>query len=318
VLSQIQLSGKDRNAVRALLLEIGRDPRNCEENTFLERATLFAQDLPVGIRKAFYEFKLRESAVGLLITNNPVLPEDVCPTPGSHWRRGEPRPLILPQLMHGLYSSLLGEPFGFETQQNGRIFNDLIPIRGERDNSSSGAGNIGLHTEDCFQPFMPDYLGLLCLRNNERAVTTYSSLWQANIPENVSAVLFEHRFVARKNAPNIDAKTCSPKFSVLFGDRKRPYLRYGSANYDECDGGVLSAMRFISNVLERNRQTIELTQGDCLYLDNFFAVHGRAAYQPDYGPEGRWFSRLVVTRDLRKTRSLRASSDARIMLKNTY
>jgi L-asparagine oxygenase len=318
VLSQIRITDEDRSAVRALLFEIGRDSSNLEENSFLERATLLAQDLPIGIRKAFYEFKFRESAVGLLITNNPILPEDVGPTPQSHWRSGERRPLSLPQLMHGLYSSLLGEVFGFETQQNGRIFNDLIPVRGERDNSSSGAGNIGLHTEDCFQPFMPDYLGLMCLRNDERAVTTFSSLWQVAIPQNVIAVLFEDRFVAKKHATNPDTKMSSPRFSILFGDPKRPYLRYGSVSFDECTSDMLSAMRFISTALEQNRRDITLAQGDCLYLDNFFAVHGRAAYRPKYGPEGRWFSRLVMTRDLRKTRTFRARPDARIMLKNIY
>ena len=84
------------------------------------------------------------------------------------------------------------------------------------------------------------------------------------------------------------------------------------------DCQMTTAMGFVRDVLEKNRQKIILAQGDCLYLDNFFAVHGRAAYRPDYGPNGRWFCRLVMTRDLRKTRALRATSDGRIMLDRDY
>src|SRR5271163_2685484 len=105
------LSDADRAAVRTLLLEIARDMRNLEEQAFLEQAVLFAQELPLGIRRAFHRFKLYEAAPCLLVTNNPVEHEDVGPTPRSHASPGARRPLILPQLLHGLYASLLGEPF---------------------------------------------------------------------------------------------------------------------------------------------------------------------------------------------------------------
>jgi L-asparagine oxygenase len=314
MLNKVILADEDRKAVRDLLVEIRCDPKNLEESSFLERAALFAQELPVRIREAFYEFKLRESSTVLLITNNPVSPEDVGPTPQTHWRPGESRPLNLPQVMHGLYSSLLGEPFGFDTQQRGRVFNDLIPIRGEPANSSSGGGDIGLHTEDVSQPFMPDYLGLACLRNDERAATTFSSLWQTKIPEAILRVLFEERFPVKRH---LNASAPATR-SVLFGDPKRPYLRYGSIDYDKCNSEMAYAMRFISTELERNRQSVTLSQGDCLYLDNFISVHGRATYQPNYNSNGRWFGRLVIARDLRATRAFRAAPDARVMLKSVY
>lgn len=143
MLKQFRLADDDRKKIRELLVDIVRDPKNLEENSFLDRAALIAQELPIRIRETLYEFKLRESSDALLITNNPVSWEDVGRTPSSHWRPGESRPLNLPQIMHGLYSSLLGEPFGFETQQYGRIFNDLIPIPNMQPNSSSGMGILG-------------------------------------------------------------------------------------------------------------------------------------------------------------------------------
>lgn len=309
MLSQFELTDADRIAVRNMLVEIGRHQENLEETAFLDRAALLAQELPIRIREVFYEFKLRETSPGLLITDNPVSPEDVGPTPTAHWRQGEKRPLNLPQLLHGLYSSLLGEPFGFETQQGGRVFNDLISIPGSRDNASSGAGKVGLHTEDCFQPFMPDYLGFMCLRNEQHAVTTFSFLQNIDIPPSVRCTLSE----------KYCASTKSNQQAILFGDVERPYLRYGAVDFDpKCDGDKIAAMHFLSDALHRNIQTITLSQGDCLYLDNFVAVHGRAPFEAEYGANGRWFSRLVMVRDLRRTRSFRAAPETRVMLKSRY
>lgn len=305
MLIRLQLSEKERVSVRTLLMRIAESASNSEEATFLERANLLAQELPFSIRESFYKFKLQEASAGLYVTNNPVFPEDIGTTPQSHWSPTEARLLNIPQLMHGLYAALLGEPFGFASQQRGRIFNDLISISGAQSNSSSGAGEIGLHTEDCFQPFMPDYLGLLCLRNEQGAVTTFSSLIGVEIPEPLQRVLFGEDFPIRNSAQ---------RHRVLFGDRARPYLRYGSIDYEKCTAEMVEAMRFLAAALRDNRQAVSLAQGDCLYLDNFVAVHGRAPFQAEYGPQGRWFCRLVMTRDLRKTRSLRAGPESRVML----
>jgi L-asparagine oxygenase len=312
MLKELRLCEADRLAVRKLLVEIGSDPANLEEDSFLNHAALLAHELPIGIRQALYDFKLRETSAVLLITNTPVLPQDVGPTPRSHWHPGERRVLNLPQIMHGLYASILGEPFGFDTQQGGRIFNDLIPIPGAPSNSSSGEGRIGLHTEDCFTLFSPDYLGLLCLRNEERAITTFSALWPTKLAQAISSALFEQTFVPKRVA------AAGSGYSMLFGDPERPYLRYGAIDHSKCTSEMTSALRALSETLEKNQQEITLVQGDCLYLDNLFAVHGRAAYQPQYNSNGRWFCRLVMTRDLRKTRHLRAASDARIMLRDKY
>lgn len=309
-----RLSERERKAARNLLIQIASNKRNLEESAFLERAAVYAHGLPLRLREAFYDFKIRENVPYLLLTNNPVFPADVGPTPQTHWQPGQSRPLNLPQLMHGLYSSLLGEPFGFETQQCGRIFNDLIAIEGQPPNSSSGAGKIGLHTEDCAYPFMPDYLGLLCLRNETHATTLVSSLSRIEIPEDIRDSLFREVWVDSGSA----ARDRVDKRFMLFGDPARPYLRYGLFNRDQCSDAALRAVRFVSAALQRVQESIVLNQGDCLYLDNFVAVHGRAPYEAVYGTRARWFCRLVMVRDLRRTRVFRVAPEARVMLKHTY
>ena len=299
------LSQVERKRVRTLLLDIVRDERNLEEHAFLDQALLFAQELPLELRRAFHRFKLHEPAPCLLVTNNPVEPSDVGPTPGSHLGPGVGRPLTLPQLLHGLYASLLGEPFGFETQQFGRVFNDLISIEGQPSNSSSGCGQIGLHTEDCVKPFMPDYLGLFCLRNDTGAQSLLSSIWELDLSDAIRDQLM---------TPEFPELAGGAKRALLFGSRSHPYLRYGSIDASRCDPRALHALRYLTEALEANRQAVTLRQGDGLYIDNFHTVHGRAPFTPLYGPQARWFSRLVMMRDLRRTRAMRAAAGSRVIL----
>jgi L-asparagine oxygenase len=295
------LSEAEKAEVRELLLEITSDDRNLDEHIFLDQALLFAQELPRGLRQILHRFKLHEPVPCLLITNNPILSSDIGPTPSGHANR----PLGLPQLLHGLYASLLGEPFGFETQQFGRIFNDLISIEGQPGNSSSGCGKIGLHTEDCVKLFMPDYLGLLCLRNKRGARTLISSIFGREIPTEIRDILMSPIF------PEVGGRT---KRALLFGSPLRPYLRYGSVDSARCEPDGLRALRYLSETLEAERKAIALTPGDCLYIDNFYGVHGRDPFAPLYGPEARWFCRLVMTRDLRRTRPMRAAPGSRVMI----
>jgi L-asparagine oxygenase len=314
MLRTVRLSADEQSAIAALLADIQSDPRNREETLFLRHATILAHELPKRIRELFYDFKLCESTIGLLVTGNPIAP-DVGPTPRKHWRKGEPRPLNSLQMLHGLYVSLLGEPFGFETQQHGRIFNDLIPVREAQDNSSSGGGNIGLHTEDCFDAFMPDYLGLMCLRNQERAVSVLSTLTGKDLPGPVMDLLFEDRFPVTPVSGDGRCDAPPKTSAILFGDPKRPYMRINPGRIDlaRCDPPMITSLRCIMRVLAENRKTVVLAQGDAIYLDNFAAVHGREPYQPSYGGDGRWFSRLIVARDLRKTRVLRDAADSRVV-----
>lgn len=298
-------SDEERRSIRELLVEIAADKSNLDEEVFLRRVALFAHQLPLRIRETFYQFKLRELWPILVVHHNPIAPEDVGPTPLSHWRPGEYRPLTLGQLLHGLYSTLLGEVFGFDTQQRGRVFNDLISIPGSPESSSSGAGRVGLHTEDAYKPFLPDYLGLACLRNTNGAATTLSCIEALALSDAIRRTLFEESVIARDGT----------KHYVLFGDADNPYLQYGPLiDAERCSTSVKTAFEALGNALRDHQQSIILRTGDCLYVDNFRAVHGRLPFSAEYGQGSRWFCRLLVTRDLRRTRNLRSAPDARVVV----
>jgi L-asparagine oxygenase len=298
------LSEDERAEVGAILERIGQDAENREEHRFLDRAPLLAQELPVGVRRAFLDFRLRETTPCLLVTGNPIEPDDVGATPTTHWRPGMDRPLNAAQQLHGLYTCLLGDPFGFASQQFGRVFNDLITLPGQPANASSGSGKIGLHTEDCVKPFMPDYLGLACLRNETGAQSLVSSIRGMPLPEDVRNILFEPIFA------QLGGGSRRP---LLFGAPDQPYLRYGSIDAARCDERGQRALRYLTALLSEAQRSVTLQAGDSLYIDNFHAVHGRAPFEPRFGAHARWFSRIIVTRDLRRTRALRSAPEGRVM-----
>lgn len=279
-----------------------------EEQALLARAAVDAQELPRQIREAVYEFKHRETDQALLITNNPIYPGDIEPTPRDLPTPTRPRVLTLGHILHVLYGCLLGEPYGFETAQYGRSIQDLIPINGADGNSVLGHGDVGLHTEDFSRPFIPDYVGFGCLRNDERAITVLSSVAGVEFPGEIRDTLMHNRFTPVSGGYG-PAEIAEPQH-LLFGDPQRPYLRYRIMNTVNMTEPMATAAAFLARALDANRTQVCLSQGDSLFVDNYTAVHGRQHYDPR-DSDGRWFCRLLIARDLRRTREYRSEPASR-------
>jgi L-asparagine oxygenase len=58
---------------------------------------------------------------------------------------------------------------------------------------------------------------------------------------------------------------------------------------------------------------VSLRPGDCVFVDNFRAVHGRKSFRPRYDGSDRWLKRLNITRNLRGSRAWRRAADDRII-----
>ena len=76
------------------------------------------------------------------------------------------------------YAKRYGHPVGYLQEQDGKIVQNIFPIKKSAENqiSSSSKAALELHTEAAFHPHLPDYLLLLCLRGDENAGTTYALL----------------------------------------------------------------------------------------------------------------------------------------------
>lgn len=310
---QLIPSHHEKRHIRGLLDEILREPGMTNQYCFMEKAVVYAQELPRRIREEFYNFKRREEYSALLITNNPVLSDGAGPTPSRHIELDDDYCLNDAMILQGLYGSLLGEGVGFTSQRGGSLYNTIVPLPGcsEVANSSAGSAlNFDFHVEDAFHPARAEYLALLCLRNDERAATIISSIDGIQLNAEEMETLFEPRF---KISPNPIHRTSDAleenAQAILFGPRDAPYVKINAAllNLEEYAGIERQSLEKLLLHFSKHRVALTLEPTDCIFIDNYRCVHARTAFDAHYGDGARWLSRLVFASSLRTSRTMRNS-----------
>lgn len=96
---------------------------SAEEPDFLFEAPVFARTLPTRVHRYLNRFR-REEPGCVVISGHPVDDAVVGPTPG-HWnQRSVPSATVDQDMLLVLYGALLGDVFGWATQQNGSAFEE--------------------------------------------------------------------------------------------------------------------------------------------------------------------------------------------------
>jgi Fe(II)/alpha-ketoglutarate-dependent arginine beta-hydroxylase len=286
--------------------------------------------------------RVSETAAAWIVSGLPVDDAAIGPTPEGSARQPDPASTVREEMWLVVCATLMGDVFGWATQQDGALIHDISPVRGH-EHSQLGSGSSGLlwwHTEEAFHPFKCDYLTLLCLRNPDRVPTTVASVGDIELDEEVQRVLFEPRFIVRPDdshlneprgwpAPNdkesqllgaararIKQMNSRPAtMPVLSGDPDSPYLSIDPF-YMEVTGHdprARAALEAISAAIDARLRGVALAPGDMLFIDNLRAVHGRRPFKARFDGTDRWLKRVNVTRDLRKSRAVRMTCESRII-----
>ncbi len=311
----LELEPSDIVQIDALLDAVFEGRRLVEIDSFLGEARLYAHELPRRVRQAVYGFQLLESHIALCIRNSPLRLAEIGPTPTAIPPYAISRALTRQEALHILYSSLLGEPFTWSSIQNGNIINEIIPIHADagRPISSGSANRFDLHTEDAFHECAGDYLGLMCLRNPTATPTLIAPI-PAGLGEGALDILREPRFVIGANvAHEVDRKP--KRMPILFGHPDAPYMRI-NLNVDPQlinDPPAQAAYDSFGQALQACAEPVVLHPGDCFYLDNYRAAHGRPPYAPAFEGGDRWLKRVYVTGYLRRSRAERGAPEARLI-----
>jgi Fe(II)/alpha-ketoglutarate-dependent arginine beta-hydroxylase len=303
------------------------DPR------FFDQAWDLSTMVPAGVRRFLAEFCLHERAAACMVRGWPVSDKALGPTPAT-WSeaaaqaRGRREEFVL-----GLLAMCLaGDTFSWSTLQGGRLIHNVVPIQGD-ETEQSGHGQVLLewHTEDGFHPYRCDYLLLFGMRNHDRVPTIVSSVRDVRLGERDMEILRrplfhivpdnEHlRQVAQPGDPSLlrarKMREEPEAVPVLFGAPGSPYLRidpYFMRCADD-DPATQAALRRLIEELDRVQQRIEVEPGTLLVVDNYLAVHGRAAFRARFDGTDRWLKKTLVTRNLRTSRDLRESPSSRVIL----
>ena len=326
-MNRLQLDEAELQSVDSLVQRLTDRFDRIDDPELLAETPLIAHELPLRIRRLLHRLH-REEIGWCIIGGHPVDDSAIGPTP-AHWNTNQhPSPVLSYEILLLLYTSLLGAPFGWATQQDGRLVHDVMPIKGN-EKTQLGTGSEMLltwHTEDAFHPYRGDYVVLACLRNPQTAGTTMGRVDDLELDREDVDILFQQRFVIlpdeshRPQHNSTDGATDfgsiesmlaqPPAVAVLFGGKDEPYIRadpyFMQVRPD--DEPAECALRHLTAEMDARMQEVALAPGDYCFIDNFKVVHGRKPFTARFDGTDRWLKRVCITRDLRKSRDARAHS----------
>lgn len=342
---KMTLTDSEYQAVVPLLDTLARRYSSVEAPELIRDAPLHAHELPRRIREFMRDFRLDEPAGICVLSGFPVDDRRIGPTP-AHWRdksRRSPAPTLHEEIFFLLCASLLGDVFAWSTQQDGTLMHDVLPIKGhEQEQLGSGSEQtLWWHTEDAFHPFKGDYVALMCLRNPDRVATTVATADRIPWPELDLDTLFSASYTIRPDESHlpknrgaddgedpdrarlldaayarIAAMTRAPaRVPVLYGDRTQPYMCLDPyfMETDDLDPVARKAFEGLVAAIDAAVEHVVTEPGDCVFIDNARAVHGREPFKARFDGSDRWLKRLNITRDLRTSREARLSSADRVI-----
>lgn len=309
-----RLTPEERDQVDGLVDDVQAEWASWDPLRFADEAGAAAHGLPLRLRRFLTAVRTTE-ADAAVVSGLPVDPA-LAPTPAGWDLAAKTGAGRREELVLLLVGAVLGEPFGWVNQQDGRLVHDVVPAPGmERSlTSASSAAPLTLHTEDVFHPFRCDYVSLFCLRNPDAVGTTFTRIDALDFPEDLRDLLTEPRFRFYPDDSHtgeilnvIDgdqglSNRRSNVGPVVFGPAEHPYLRFDRDFMvaDEDDDRAAAAIAATHDLLCGAVERIVLRPGDAVFIDNYRIVHGREPFNARYDGSDRWLKRLNLIRDVRR------------------
>ncbi|MFC7549663.1 guanitoxin biosynthesis L-enduracididine beta-hydroxylase GntD [Plantactinospora sp. GCM10030261] len=339
------LTEQENAEIAAVIDEVTARYHSVEDPELVRAANLYAHELPRTLREFMATFRLDEPSGICLVSGFPVDDEQIGDTP-SHWehkRADALSPTFRQEAFFLLCASLLGDVFGWSTQQNGFLMHDVMPIKGhEKQQVGTGSEQVlWWHTEDAFHPFKGDYVSLMCLRNPDGVATTVAEVDDIPWAELDLEALFAAHYTIRPDESHLPKNRTAdaggdparaalldnayaritrleenpPRRPVLTGDRTLPYMCLDPyfMSTDHLDERSRAAFQQLTAAIDKVLKPVVLQPGDSCFIDNLRAVHGRQPFEARFDGRDRWLKRLNITRNLRGSREARASSAARVI-----
>jgi hypothetical protein len=217
-----------------------------------------------------------------------------------------------------LVGSLLGDPFGMANLQGGRRIHTMVPVAGDETlkSGTSSASTLELHTEDAALAAVgvaPDYLLLLCLRNDDHVPTTYASVRRTQLAGGAAHLLRQPRFTMTTEPDHQASLGPTQRVAVLSGHPDRPDLVYDGGYLSGVDQQAQWALDELTGQLGKVACDLHLDPGDVVAIDNRDAAHGRKPFPRRGNGRDRWYQRCLVMCDPRRSAAWRTSPGSRLI-----
>lgn len=202
-----------------------------------------------------------------------------------------------------LIASVMGCPFGWEGQQDGRLVHDIVPSKGHETEQTGASSSVVLsaHTEDAFHPERANLLLLACVRNHDAVPTRLASVRHTRLSAEDRALLERPTLpiLPDDSYAGIDepaAASAPPHVATVWDGDEGLGIRYDPAYtpLERADAGYRAAYERLTAELDRVAVDVTLAAGEVLVIDNDVAVHGRQPFQARYDGTDRWLKRVSV------------------------
>jgi len=330
------LSKAEVGKIEALIDDLATVFEKVESTEFAETCALKAQELPIGLRKFLYSFKTLQIRKGAALIKGYVIDDEVIGESPSHWDMPWVNPKVLrEEIYQCLVTCLVGDIFGWVTQENGRFMRHIVPIKKDayEQLGASSAVDLVWHNEEAFHEKRATFLSLLCYRNEEQAETITCSIDDCDITPEIEALLRQKRFFIQPDKAHLPEQNNSnlwqlsneqfqlirshietpPVIPAIRGPHWERFIQVDQAFMEvvDQDPDTINALNALYTQFDQHKSSVVMSPGDLIVIDNDKSVHGRSKYLPNYGPRQRWIRRVNATIDIRRTHQYRSGPRSR-------
>ncbi|MDQ1129412.1 TauD/TfdA family dioxygenase [Microbacterium sp. SORGH_AS_0888] len=210
------------------------------------------------------------------------------------------------------FAAAAGEVFAFARQHRGQIVQNVTPVPGH-EYDAVGTGSRSLldwHSEDAFDDAHPQFVGLFCVRGDERVQTALAPVDRIALSDEDEAVLRQPRFM--HGIDKASGGTGRPEDGVqgaaLYGDDGKRFVRIDTdcAAAVAGDEEAAAALQRFHDGADAEGVYVTLGAGDILLFDNRRVMHARTPFEPRYDGTDRWLQRVIITDDLGRSEGRRS------------
>ncbi|EQD83884.1 clavaminate synthase family protein [Saccharopolyspora spinosporotrichia] len=226
---------------------------------------------------------------------------DPGPTPSS-WKSADHERTREFDLAFALIASVFGKPFGWKSQQDGRLVHNIVPTQGQETMQVGGSSTVRLewHTEDSYHPDRPELLLLACVRNPDDIGTDIASVRRADLSEADIALLSTTPVLIEPDDSYAgswsEGQGDEGKMTTLWQTEDGLCMRFDPpyTRLPEDAPELCAAWRRLSESLDQAGMTVAGQPGDIVVVDNDVAAHARRPFQARYDGTDRWLKRILV------------------------
>ncbi len=201
---------------------------------------------------------------------------------------------------------ILGQPFSYKYEKEGQCVHNICPNPAHEQSLSNLGSKVtfGFHMEMAFHKIKPDYLLLICLKEDheKKCLTTMVDMEEAIRQTHSEAIEILRQPLYKIDVPaSYQREDWAPDWQPMIHGMTIVMAEHCKIHFKT--PAAEAALNELRNTLDKIGSGVHLEPGDLLVLDNRRMMHGRSIFTPKYDGNDRWLQRSYSHVDLAKAKT---------------